>query len=315
MKPVTRREFIGSVVAASAPVLSGPAFAVQSAPGFRGSLCFFSKHLPLLGARDLARTVKALGFDGVDLTVRPKGHVEPARVAQDLPPFVEGIRAEGVAVPMITTDLHSDSEPPARPTLETAARLQIPYFKTGYYYYKFADVKKELADAARQLSSLAALSAASGVKLGFHNHSGYVGGLVWDIAPTMDALDPKWAGYYFDVRHAVVEGGDGGWRSAFGVAAPRLFMIAVKDFFWEKTAKGWRQQNCPLGDGMVDWPRYFRMLAQAGFHGPVSLHLEYDVPGDTPAAIQRNTIDAAAKDLAFLKRGLAAAYGAGGASR
>ncbi len=315
MEPVTRRQFIGSIAAASAASVVSSSARGSQPGGFRGSLCFFSKHLPLLGARALARTVKALGFDGVDLTVRPKGHVEPARVALDLPAFVEDLRAEGVAVPMITTDLHSDSEPPARPTLETAARLQIPYFKTGYYYYTFADVKKELADAARQLSSLAGLSAASGVKLGFHNHSGYVGGLVWDIAPAMDALDPKWSGYYFDVRHAVVEGGDGGWRSAFGVVAPRLFMIAVKDFFWEKTAKGWRQQNCPLGDGMVDWPRYFRMLAQAGFHGPVSLHLEYDVPGDTPVAIQKNTIAAAEKDLAFLKRGLAAAYGASGASR
>lgn len=307
MRMLTRREFIGAVAAVSASEIFGTA----QAPGFRGSVCFFSKHLPLLAARDLGREVKRLGFDGVDLTVRPKGHVEPARVAHDLPGFVEGIRAEGVSVPMITTDLHSDGEPAARPTLETAAKLGIPFFKTGYYYYKFADVKREVADAAKQLRSLAALGAASGVKLGFHNHSGYIGGSIWDIAPTMDSLDPKWAGYYFDVRHAVVEGGDAGWRSAFGVVAPRLFMIALKDFYWDKTPKGWRQQNCPLGEGMVDWKRYFRMLADAKFHGPLSLHLEYDVPGDSPRKIQENTIVAAAKDLAFVRAGLREAYGGG----
>ena len=323
----TRRQFVRMSAAASAVGLlgvenllvasAGPwaPGAIQPAGGFRGPICLFSKHLPMLDARNLGRTVKALGFDGVDLTVRPKGHIEPARVARDLPPFVEGIRSEGVSVPMITTDLHSDSEPAARPTLETAAKLEIQYFKTGYYYYKFADVRQELEVAAKQLRSLADLAVRSGVKLGLHNHSGYVGGLVWDIAPTMDTLDPKWAGYYFDVRHAVAEGGDAGWRSAFGIAAPRLFMIAIKDFYWEKTPKGWRQVNCPLGEGMVDWKRYFRMLADAKFHGPLSLHLEYDLPGGTPEKLQENIVAAAAQDLAFVKAGLAGAYGASGALR
>jgi L-ribulose-5-phosphate 3-epimerase len=313
METVTRRTFVKAVAAAGATMASShDLFASQANPAFRGTVCFFSKHFPLMDAKRLGRTLKTLGFGGVDLTVRPKGHIEPARVAADLPPFVAGIRAEGIAVPMITTDLHSDSEPAARPTLETAARLEIPYFKTGYYYYKFADVKKELDTAARQLRSLAELSARCGVKLGFHNHSGYVGGPVWDIAPTIESLDPKWSGYYFDVRHAVVEGGDAGWRTAFNLAAPRLFMIAVKDVYWEKTAKGWRQHNCPLGEGMVDWKRYFRMLADAKFHGPLSLHLEYDVPGATPEAQEASTIAAATKDLAFIKAHLAEAYGGTG---
>lgn len=309
MDAVTRREFIGTVGAAGAAAIARADLTARGAGGFKGTVCLFSKHLPLLDARNLGRTVKQLGFDGVDLTVRPKGHVEPARVAQDLPPFVDGIRAEGVAVPMITTDLHAAGEPAAAPTLETAARLKIPYFKCGYFYYKFSDVRQEIDAAATQLRSLAALAAKHGVKLGFHNHSGYIGGLVWDVAPVMDTLDPKWAGYYFDVRHAVVEGGDAGWRSAFGVVAPRLFMIAIKDVYWEKTAKGWRQVNCPLGEGMVNWTRYFRMLADAKFHGPLSLHLEYDLPGGPPEKLQDSIVAAATKDLAFVRARLAEAYG------
>ena len=35
-------------------------------------------------------------------------------------------------------------------------------------------------------------------------------------------------------------------------------MIAVKDFFWEKTATGWRIRNCPMGEGMVNWKAYLR---------------------------------------------------------
>jgi sugar phosphate isomerase/epimerase len=158
------------------------------------------------------------------------------------------------------------------------------------------------------------LSVRCGVQLGYHNHAGYVGGPVWDVARVIDELDPRWVGYYFDVRHAVVEGGDGGWRAALNLAAPRLKMIAVKDFFWEKGASGWRQRHCPLGQGMVDWPAFFAGLARAGFHGPVSLHLEYEIAGATPSAQQEKTLAAAARDLAFLKAQLAAAYAGQGAA-
>src|SRR5213592_621816 len=125
---------------------------------FGGPLCFFSKHLPRMNGRELGRSLKALGFDGVDLTVRPGGHVDPTRVAIELPVFADGIRHEGLAVPMITTELLSDADPVAQPTLETAARLKIPFYKPGYYRYTFVDVHKELEAAGRQLRGLADLS-------------------------------------------------------------------------------------------------------------------------------------------------------------
>jgi sugar phosphate isomerase/epimerase len=280
----------------------------QRDAGFRGQLCFFSKHLPRMNGRELGRSVKALGLDGVDLTVRAGGHVDPKRVATELPAFVDAIRLEGLAVPMITTELLSDADPVAPPTLQTAARLKIPFYKTGYYRYKFVDVRKELEAAGRQLKGLADLSRVHGMRLGYHNHAGYIGGPVWDFAPFIEALDASTAGYYFDVRHAVVEGGDGGWRTALDLVAPRLSMISLKDFFWEKSGGSWQQRNCPIGEGMVDWKRFFAMLAKARFHGPVSLHLEYDIAGATPAALEENTLAAAARDLAFVKARIAEAY-------
>ena len=305
----TRREFVQMTAAAgAASFLSARGVRGATQPGFRGTLCFFSKHLPGMDARRLARTLKTLGFGGVDLTVRPGGHIDPKRVAQDLPPFVEGIRQEGLTVPMITTEILSDADPVARPTLETAAALKIPFFKPGYYRYAFADARKERDAAAAQVRTVAALAARHGVHMGFHNHSGYIGGNIWDIVTVMDTLDPKWTGYYFDIRHAVVEGGDGGWKTAFNLAAPRLSMIALKDFYWEKTATGWRIKNCPMGEGMVNWKAYFALLAKARFHGPVSMHLEYEVPGATPEAKEESTIAATAKDLAFIKARFAEAY-------
>lgn len=311
----TRREFVRTAAAGTASAFARAGEARESSgSGFRGTLCLFSKHLPGLDAGALARAVKSLGFAGVDLTVRPGGHIAPEHAAAELPGFLKALRAEGLAVPMITTALVSASDPTARPILETAGAHQVGFFKPGYYRYRFQDVRHELDAAAAELRGLVALAGRCGIQLGYHNHAGYIGGPVWDVVPVIDALDPRWAGYYFDVRHAVVEGGDGGWRAALNRVAPRLKMVAIKDFYWDKTASGWRQRNCPLGEGMVDWKVFFAALARAAFHGPVSLHLEYDVPGETPAAQQESTLAAAARDLALLKKHVADAYGGVGAS-
>jgi sugar phosphate isomerase/epimerase len=60
---------------------------------------------------------------------------------------------------------------------------------------------------------------------------------------------------------------------------------------------------------MVDWRYVCRVLSQAGFQGPISLHLEYEVPGPTTAAHEENILAAAQRDLGFLKERLREAYG------
>jgi len=156
----------GTVLAPRRSGSEGPA------PAFRGTLCLFSKHLPGLDALHLGRAVKALGFAGVDLTVRPGGHVAPERAASDLPPFLGALREEGLDVPMITTGLLSASDPTALPILETAGRHHVRFFKPGYYRYAFVDVRQELERVGADLRGLAEVSARSGVQLGYHNHAG-----------------------------------------------------------------------------------------------------------------------------------------------
>jgi sugar phosphate isomerase/epimerase len=293
----------GAGAVAAAFVRSIDAHQQQPAAGTasRPALCLFSKHLPELAWSDLGKAVKSLGFDGVDLTVRTAGHVLPERAADDLPRALDAIRSHGLGVPMITTELTSVT-PLAKPLLSTAARHGVRYFKTGYWRFSASpDVRAQIAAAGESLAGLAALARDCGIEMGFHNHEGYIGGALWDIAPAMDRLDAKWAGYYFDPRHAVAEGGAGAWKAATHLVAPRLKMIALKDFFWEKSDKGWRTRNCPLGEGMVDWNWFGAAVRDAKFAGPISLHLEYEIGGATAAERTRNTIDAARRDLAVAR--------------
>jgi L-ribulose-5-phosphate 3-epimerase len=263
--------------------------------------CFFSKHLPELNWRDLGRAVKDTGFDGVDLTVRTGGHVLPEKAADDLPRAIEAIRAAGVAVPMITTELTWANAPTARQILTTAAKSGVRYFKPGYWRYTASpDVRAQVAATGEALAGLATLARDCGIELGFHNHQAYIGAALWDIAPSMDRLDARWAGYYFDPRHAVAEGGGGSWKAAMHLVSPRLKMVAIKDCVWVKGKEGWRIDNCPLGDGLVDWTTVGRLLRDARFNGPISLHLEYEIPSGTT-----NMLAAAVRDLAIARKALA----------
>lgn len=51
----------------------------------------FSKHLQFLNYQDMAEAAAEIGFDGVDLAVRPGGHVVPEKVGNDLPKAVKAL--------------------------------------------------------------------------------------------------------------------------------------------------------------------------------------------------------------------------------
>jgi L-ribulose-5-phosphate 3-epimerase len=282
---VSRRIFLG----AAASALAAP----SQAQAFKPQLVLFSKHLPNLNYEDLAKTVKEFGFDGVDLTVRPKGHVLPERVVEDLPRAVYTLRKHGLAVPMITTELTSATDPAAIPTLRTAASLGIPFFKPGYWRYASGPVDPQVKSTGAEVHRLAMLAGEHKIAMGLHNHSGnYIGEAVWDTWAMIHDLDPRWTGFYYDPGHAAIEGGLGGHDVSMRLALPRLKMVAVKDFFWRKKPDGWELTWCALGDGAVDWKSVMGTLRSAGYNGPISLHQEYTVS---------DMLGALRKDLAFLR--------------
>lgn len=292
----TRRDLLKAATA----LASLPAIGTAAPAGRKPQFCIFSKHLAQFPVNEVGRRAKQLGFDGVDLTVRPKGHILPENVAAQLPVAVESIRAAGVSVGMITTGLTSPGDPALRPTLETASRLKIPYWKPGYFKYDLDNVDRSMDKIRADVKELAEYSRKYSIEAGFHNHSGdYVGSAVWDIRALIHDLDPKWIGYYYDPGHATVEGGLAGWRISQNMAGARIKMVAIKDFYWNKADGKWKPQWCPLGEGMVDWQRVFASLAASGFTGPMSLHVEYH---------SKDELDAIAKDAAFVKKQIAAAY-------
>jgi sugar phosphate isomerase/epimerase len=295
-----RREFLAGVAASAAAPAPGAGKAVAPGP-----LCFFSKHLPGLTPREMARRLLAAGYGGIELTVRAGGHVLPERVQSDLPRAIDAIRAEGLEVPIIATALTSADDKFAAPILDTAAKHGVRIFRPGWFTYALKDVRQELRQAGQALAPLAALAGRAGIELAYQNHAGNLGAAVWDLDRLIEPLDRRWAGVYFDIRHAVAEGGAGGWKPAIQLVASRVKVFSVKDFYWERAATGaWAVTDCPLGQGMVDVRTPLQMLARQGFRGPVTVFLEYEPPANPDKVLA-----AAARDLAYLRARIAEAYG------
>jgi sugar phosphate isomerase/epimerase len=241
----------------------------------------FSKHLQWLDYGGMAETAAELGFDGIDLTVRPGGHVLPERVEDDLPRAVEAAKKAGVPIIMMATVVNDPRDPRTEPILRTAGHLGIRYYRMGYYRYdREKTIPGQLAEIRPTVADLVAMNEEHGIAGTYQNHAGdgYLGAPLWDLYTLLKACDSRWLGCQYDIRHATVEGGTS-WPTTLRLLAPHINTLVAKDLRWAREGNSWRPENCPLGEGMVNFPAYFKALDRERIAGPMSLHLEYDLGG------------------------------------
>lgn len=299
---VSRRNFLRTT--------STAALLPASASPRKLKVSIFSKHLQFLQGAALAEAAANVGFDGIDLTLRKGGHVEPSTVHEKLPELVEIIRKNGLDVPMVTTDIVDAQSPFAENVLRCLSELGIRHYRWGgFKYTQSSPISAQLEALKPRVEKLAALNARYHVCAVYHTHSGFdlVGASIWDLHELLSRFDPNAVAVNYDIGHATVEGGFGGWIDSFRITGPYLRGVAVKDFLWARNGQGaWRPQWKPLGQGMVDFPKFFSMLAASNFDGPLQLHLEYPLAGGADEGSRnvsnRQSVFAAMKrDLTQLK--------------
>jgi len=240
-------------------------------------ICIFTKHLQWLDYAEMADTVAAIGLDGVDLTVRPGGHVLPENVDKDLPRAVKALEKAGVQPLMMTTRINnadSDSEM----TIKTAADLGFKFYRMGYLGYEGDNIREQLENYQPRLEKLVRLNQQYGMHGAYQNHAGTrVGGPVWDVWYMIKNLDPRYLGCQYDVRHATVEGGYS-WPVGLKLLKDHIRTTVIKDFKWMQRDDGsWHAVSVPLGEGMVDFDQYFKIIREHQIEGPISIHYEYPV--------------------------------------
>ena len=270
-------------------------------------ISLFSKHLQFLNYNDMAEAAADMGFDGLDLTVRPNGHVLPERVVDDLPEAVAAMKKYGINPGMMTTNVWDATNQEEKSVLETASNLGITHYRTGWLKYpEDRTIKESQTIYGQQAKELELLNKDLGLIGCYQNHAGnHVGAPIWDLPTILEATNNEHMGCQYDIRHAVVEGGNS-WELGLRLIRPFIKTIVIKDFKWGIVDGKWKPINTPLGEGMIDFDRYFSLLKKYKINVPISLHLEYDLGGaehGSPKLTipQKEVFTQMKKDLIFLK--------------
>ncbi len=325
----SRRNFIAKSILATAGISAGLNLVIkannsESATGrlvgipetksqdaFKISI--FSKHLQWLDFNEMARLSAEMGFDGVDLTVRPSGHVLPEMVERDLPKAVEAVRKSGKNIYMITTAINDAEDPLSEKILKTASTLGIGHYRMGYMYYdEKKTVEENISIIFPRLSKLAILNEKYSISGEYQNHSGnygsgiYFGAPIWDLADALKKINSGWLGSQYDVYHATIEGANS-WPVGLKLIKPFIRSVDIKDFQWSKINGKWSAETVPLGEGMVDYKKYLGLLKQQNIRVPISLHYEYPLGGaENGAKIltmkREDVVSAMQKDITTLKK-------------
>lgn len=240
----------------------------------------FSKHLQFLSYEDAAAAAVHIGFNGVELTVRPGGHVRPEKVEEDLPRALAAIRNQGLKANMIVTAINNAASETNRKVLKVAAQQGIKSYRMGYYRYpKEGSLAEAIKDFNQNARVLGELNADLGLQGQYQNHAGkYVGASMWEVWQLLEGIPMEQLASQYDIRHALVEGGTS-WEMGLRLLKDKIGSIVVKDFKWEKVDGKWKVVNVPLGAGMVDFVQYFKLLKGYGIRVPVTMHLEYPIEG------------------------------------
>lgn len=285
-----------AAAAAAAPFASAAASEAERFP-----LITFSKPFQNTSYDRTAEIVAEVGWSGIECPVRAKGQVEPEKVEEELPKLHEALQKKNLSLALVTTDVDKVT-PLNEKVLRTAAKLGVKRYRLAFRKYDLTKpIPPQLAEWKAELKDLAALNRQLGIKGGLQNHNGanMIGAPIWDTWEMIHDLDPEYLGTCFDIGHATLEGGNC-WPVQAKLMESLFTCVYVKDFYWEKGPKGWKDKWVPLGEGMVH-REFFTWLKKSAYAGPISQHCEY-LTGDGPEQIA-----AMKKDCALLKQWLAEA--------
>jgi sugar phosphate isomerase/epimerase len=252
---------------------------------------------------------QAIGLDGLDLTVRPGGHVEPGDAETGLPLAVKAAQESGIEVIQLTTAV-TQADDEATRLIQLAGQHGIDRIKLGYYKYRqFGALREEMDQVRGQLQRLASLGEKHGVRPCVHIHSGACipshGTMLYEL---LRDQDPRHIGAYVDPLHMTKEGGGDGWRQGLDLLAPWIALCSVKNFTWHKTHRDatgqqrWETRVVPIDEGIAPLPDFVAALKKLGYQGPYSMHGEYKGRHSFKDLDTEGCLQQTARDLAYFKK-------------
>jgi sugar phosphate isomerase/epimerase len=265
-------------------------------------ITLFTKPWPDLPLPDLARLVKSMGFDGVELPVRSGYQVTPERIGTDLPKAVRIFADHGLVIGSVagTTD---------EPTIAACGEAGVPIIRVCIGIdMKIGYLSSEQQVRSRYDALLPSLRA-HGVTIGVQNHCDFCVGSAVGIVHLIERYDPLLVGAVLDQAHCAVDGEPE--EMALDIVWPYLCMVNFKSASHRRTnlpdaeEAAWEVVWTTARHAGFSWRRLVRALKQRGYGRDICLPAEYTDEKKGGQLMGEAVVSLLSCDLAYLKRLLA----------
>lgn len=231
---------------------------------------------------ELGRFVRQLGFDGIELPVRPGYQVEPERVAEDLPKAARLLGDAGVKIGSV-------AGPADEPTISACADAGVPVIRIMVPIARDRGYLEQEAAALRQFAALAPILDRYGVTVGVQNHCDRFVNHAMGLRRLVERFDRRQFGVVLDLAHCALNGEP--IDMAIDIAWSHLCMVNLKNAYWrringpEAEVAEYRHFWTSGRQGLCSWPAVATELRRRGYTGTICLTAEYSAQDDVDRLI------------------------------
>lgn len=199
----------------------------------------YTRHLHWLRTADeIAEAAIEMTCGGVNPTIQAyPGHIDPTKVAQELPAFVKTIQKHGLRVKQVRGGNQTDAGAPNLEAMVGAmGQAGVTHYWVGTDNYDMTrPIMPQLDAIKKKVEGFVRLNQKHGTTLMYHTRAGAnsVGSVVWDLLYVMKDFDPKYVGFHWDTGH-MSHHGSNMWDLLMRTAGPYVVGMGWKDRSWEQ---------------------------------------------------------------------------------
>jgi sugar phosphate isomerase/epimerase len=242
-----------------------------------------------LSLPELGEHIRKLGFEAIELPVRPGYPVAPETV-KELPRAARQLGEFGVKIASI-------AGPTDEATMAACAEAGIPIIRICVGIGRDERYTEAEGRLRREFDELVPQLSHTGVTLGVQNHSGHSVSNALGLRAILSGYDPRHVAAVWDAAHNALNGEP--LDFALDIVWPHLCMVNLKNAYWrrrngpEAEVAEWQTYWTSGRQGLASWPKVAADLKRRGYQGVVCLPAEYT----DEAAVDRLIVE----DLAFAR--------------
>ena len=247
----------------------------------------------------LARKLEKLGFNGVELAIRPGYQVEPQDVTKGLPAAVKILADSGLVIGSVAA-------PTDETTIAACGEAGVPIIRICVEIDMAIGYMASIDKVRRKFDALIPALDRYDVAIGVQNHCDFCVGSAIGVQHLIEQYDPKHICAVLDMAHCAVDGEP--VEMAVDILWPRINrLINFKSAFH-------RRANGPEQEAVYDvhwttaqhagysWRKLVNCLQERNYTGTICLPAEYSSPDKKGQLMGDDVVEYLKQDFDYLKR-------------